>query len=375
MWTVAAASSASAAANAARSTPKKSTSVQPPPRRDYAALFARGKDGKGCPPLFLAPMEGLGDRRLRRALALSTGGFDEACREFTRVPGTLSQGAKPEKILRGIALNGYDAEELMKDGVGVGGVGGGEGLDGEGVGGGGGGGASSPVCIASRTPSLLAAQLMGSNVELLEKCARVLAEEGGAPRVGPTLLPQRYYYLQPKHTQSMTASSQDGPCNQTDTPGSECQPYPRVDLNCGCPANLVTGKGAGSSLLRNPYDVEACVAAVVRGTAGTGTAVSLKLRSGYDDRGLLRENLLAAQVGLPLFTHVIAVRLNTVDDSRYGSCNCNRSDIREWSGNPPTRGLAARSSSRCTRARERRATRAGRSGRTSRSPWTCWTSP
>jgi hypothetical protein len=32
-----------------------------------------------------------------------------------------------------------------------------------------------------------------------------------------------------------------------------------VDLNCGCPANVVTGKGAGSSLLRDPNDVYACV--------------------------------------------------------------------------------------------------------------------
>ena len=40
------------------------------------------------------------------------------------------------------------------------------------------------------------------------------------------------------------------------------------------------GKGAGSSLLRDPRDVEACVAAVRRGVAGTGCAVSLKLRSG-----------------------------------------------------------------------------------------------
>ena len=85
----------------------------PPPRRDYAALFARGAEG-GCPPLFLAPMEGLGDRRLRRALARSTGGFDEACREFTRVPGALSQGAKPEKLLRRVALNGYAADELLE---------------------------------------------------------------------------------------------------------------------------------------------------------------------------------------------------------------------------------------------------------------------
>ena len=209
----------------------------PPPRRDYAALFERGRSG-GVPPLFLAPMEGLGDRRLRRALAFSTGGFDEACREFTRVPGVLSQGARPEKLLRGIALTGYDADELTdwtkfawnewdQDAVGT----------------------PPPT---SRAPNLLAAQLMGSNEELLERCARFLANEGGAPR---------------------------------------------VDLNCGCPANVVTGKGAGSSLLRDPRDVESCAAAVARGVAGTGCAVTVKLRSGFDDRGLLRDNLLAAQEG------------------------------------------------------------------------------
>ena len=196
MWAATAAASAS------------SPAVPPPPRRDYASLFARGKNG-GCPPLFLAPMEGLGDARLRRSLSLSVGGFDEACREFTRVPGTLSQGAKAEKLLRGIALNGYDAEELSRpanasvfDAVGV-----------------------SPGDVAESNrfrdddddnagPPLLAAQLMGSNPDLLEHCARVLARETRAPR---------------------------------------------VDLNCGCPANVVTGKGAGSSLLRDPNDVYACV--------------------------------------------------------------------------------------------------------------------
>jgi len=176
--------------------------------------------------LFLAPMEGLGDRRLRRALARSTGGFDEACREFTRVPGALSQGAKPEKLLRGVALNGYAADELLFLG---------DETSGE-----------------TEDMHLLAAQVMGSNPELLERCARFLAAEGGAPR---------------------------------------------VDLNCGCPANVVTGKGAGSSLLRDPADVYESVAAVARGVRGTGCAVTAKLRSGYDDRGLLRENLLAAQAG------------------------------------------------------------------------------
>ena len=171
-------------------------------------------------------MEGLGDRRLRRALARSTGGVDEACREFTRVPGALSQGAKPEKLLRGVALNGYAADELLFLG---------DETSGE-----------------TEDMHLLAAQVMGSNPELLERCARFLAAEGGAPR---------------------------------------------VDLNCGCPANVVTGKGAGSSLLRDPADVYESVAAVARGVRGTGCAVTAKLRSGYDDRGLLRENLLAAQAG------------------------------------------------------------------------------
>ena len=171
-------------------------------------------------------MEGLGDRRLRRALARSTGGFDEACREFTRVPGALSQGAKPEKLLRGVALNGYAADELLF--------------------------LSDETSGETEDMHLLAAQVMGSNPELLERCARFLAAEGGAPR---------------------------------------------VDLNCGCPANVVTGKGAGSSLLRDPADVYESVAAVARGVRGTGCAVTAKLRSGYDDRGLLRENLLAAQAG------------------------------------------------------------------------------
>ena len=134
----------------------------------------------------------------------------------------MSQGAKPEKLLRGIALNGYAADELLLLGD------------------------------DAEDTHLLAAQLMGSNPELLERCARILATEGHAPR---------------------------------------------VDLNCGCPANVVTGKGAGSSLLRDPAAVYASVAAVARGVAGTGCAVTLKLRSGYDDRGLLRENLLAAQAG------------------------------------------------------------------------------
>jgi tRNA-dihydrouridine synthase C len=43
------------------------------------------KNADGCPFLILAPMEGVGDRPFRKAMA-SVGGFDEAVREFLRVP-------------------------------------------------------------------------------------------------------------------------------------------------------------------------------------------------------------------------------------------------------------------------------------------------
>jgi tRNA-dihydrouridine synthase C len=43
------------------------------------------KDSNGCPYLILAPMEGVGDRCFRKAMA-SIGGFDEAVTEFMRVP-------------------------------------------------------------------------------------------------------------------------------------------------------------------------------------------------------------------------------------------------------------------------------------------------
>ena len=43
------------------------------------------KDPNGCPFLILAPMEGVGDRCFRRAMA-SVGGFDEAVTDFLRVP-------------------------------------------------------------------------------------------------------------------------------------------------------------------------------------------------------------------------------------------------------------------------------------------------
>lgn len=67
---------------------------------------------------------------------------------------------------------------------------------------------------------------------------------------------------------------------------------PRLDLNCGCPSNTVTGRGAGSSLLKDPdflYQVAKSVASSV------SIPFTVKMRSGYADISLFKENLLAAQ--------------------------------------------------------------------------------
>jgi tRNA-dihydrouridine synthase C len=68
----------------------------------------------------------------------------------------------------------------------------------------------------------------------------------------------------------------------------------RVDLNCGCPANTVTGRGAGSSLLREPALLRSCVAAIAAAVAPAGGVASVKLRAGFDDASLFDANLEAA---------------------------------------------------------------------------------
>lgn len=152
----------------------------------------------GCPRLFLAPMEGVGDRCFRKAMA-SIGGFDEAVTEFMRVP----RHAHVESLARQ-----YCADEMP--------------------------------------PIPLAAQLMGSDPELMASMA-VEIEKRRAPR---------------------------------------------IDLNCGCPSNIVTGRGAGSSLLKNPEDLASVAKAMVKAVK---VPVSLKMRSGYEDISLFRENLQAAE--------------------------------------------------------------------------------
>jgi tRNA-dihydrouridine synthase C len=156
------------------------------------------KDPHGCPYLQLAPMEGVGDSCFRKAMA-AIGGFDEAVRDFLRVP----RNAHVKSLARA-----YNAHELA--------------------------------------PIPLAAQLMGSDPLLMGEMALEIQSRGA----------------------------------------------PRIDINCGCPSNTVTGRGAGSSLLKNPSFIYDVAQAVVKSVS---IPVTLKMRSGYEDVSLFKENLLAAQ--------------------------------------------------------------------------------
>ncbi len=156
------------------------------------------RDENGCPYLQLAPMEGVGDRCFRRAMAF-VGGFDEAVRDFLRVPINAHV-----KSLAKV----YVADEL--------------------------------------SPIPLAAQIMGSDPDLMADMAQELSQRGA----------------------------------------------PRIDVNCGCPSPTVTGRGAGSSLLKDPRILHEVARSVVRAVA---IPVTIKMRSGYEDTSLFEENILAAQ--------------------------------------------------------------------------------
>ncbi|MDE3055755.1 MAG: tRNA-dihydrouridine synthase family protein [Verrucomicrobiota bacterium] len=143
-------------------------------------------------------MEGVGDASFRKAIA-SVGGFDEAVRDFLRVP----INAHVKSLCRV-----YLANELV--------------------------------------PIPLAAQIMGSDTDLMAAMAQELMLRGA----------------------------------------------PRIDVNCGCPSNTVTGKGAGSSLLKSPNTLHQVAKAVVQSVP---IPVTVKMRSGYEDISLFKENLLAAE--------------------------------------------------------------------------------
>jgi tRNA-dihydrouridine synthase C len=156
------------------------------------------KNQNGCPFLLLAPMEGLGDKCFRKAMA-SIGGFDQAVTEFIRVPSNAH--------VKSLAKE-YNSKEL--------------------------------------DPIPLAAQIMGADPQLMADMACEIEARGA----------------------------------------------PRIDLNCGCPSNTVTGRGAGSSLLKDPRSVYEIANAMVKAVK---VPVSIKMRSGFQDISLFKENLLAAQ--------------------------------------------------------------------------------
>lgn len=156
------------------------------------------KSKSGCPRLFLAPMEGLGDAPFRLALS-KVGGFDEATTEFIRVPKN-AHVCSLAKV--------YD-----------------------------------PHLTA---PIPQAAQIMGSDPALMAAMAWQLERRGA----------------------------------------------PRIDINCGCPSNVVVGRHAGSSLLKVPSHLGKLAAAVV---GAVKIPVSLKMRTGFEDTSLFEDNVLAAQ--------------------------------------------------------------------------------
>lgn len=66
----------------------------------------------------------------------------------------------------------------------------------------------------------------------------------------------------------------------------------RIDLNCGCPSNKVTKRSAGATLLKDPDLLFQLVSALVKATK---VPITVKMRSGYNDTSLFKENLLAVQ--------------------------------------------------------------------------------
>ncbi|BFO54498.1 tRNA dihydrouridine synthase [Acidovorax sacchari] len=69
-----------------------------------------------------------------------------------------------------------------------------------------------------------------------------------------------------------------------------------IDLNFGCPANVVNRHGGGAALLREPERIAAVVAAVRRAVPAE-MPVSAKMRLGYDDTSLARACAQAAEAG------------------------------------------------------------------------------
>jgi len=258
-----------------------------------------------APLLLLAPMEGLADRPMRVALAnlqrracarivpgdprtdspaavaavhailllrrsynsgsggdsalFASPGFDEACQEFIRVPAALSPGGRVPTVARGVCR---------------------------------------AFCRAELGATPLAAQLMGSDPVLMAAAARQLAS-------APSARPPRRRRRGDDGQELVGGDARD--YDDGSVFGGKAAGH--VSLNCGCPANTVTGNGAGSSLLRDPRALEALVASIRGALPGSGSGsrgnhdggppplLSVKVRAGFDDASLFGDNALAARDG------------------------------------------------------------------------------
>ncbi len=73
---------------------------------------------------------------------------------------------------------------------------------------------------------------------------------------------------------------------------------PGIDLNFGCPAKTVNRSDGGSILLREPERIHAIVCAVRRAVPAA-VPVTVKMRLGFEDSGLLKENVCAIDAARP----------------------------------------------------------------------------
>jgi len=205
--------------------------------------FSYWHPGSGTRPrLFLAPMEGLGDKAFRAAASAAfPGSFDEASTEFLRLtlPDSLCPDSRrARRCYRGMLSSfAYDPRELHHDGQ-----------------------HPHPA-----PPIALQLMLAGDQADVARAFVQWMFEE-----------------LEP-----------------------ELRPH-RIDLNMGCPSkcttswglklkgSLTTRRGAGSSLLRDPADVAALTRGLREGIGNNRCCLSAKMRTGFDSEDLFEDNLLAA---------------------------------------------------------------------------------
>ena len=82
--------------------------------------------------------------------------------------------------------------------------------------------------------------------------------------------------------------------------------FSSIDINMGCPAPKITGGGDGSALMRNSLLAGKIMDSVVKAAEGYNIAVTVKIRSGWDDRNKNAEEIakIAEESGISaVFIH------------------------------------------------------------------------